>query len=227
MVNRDAELRKGGPAWANDGLDDQWVTELRTGEAGRLDDEELRSLVGADIEFFREKRWTDIAFGSQAWRALAMRVCAAQYEVLERLAERDEGNRSGEPSTALKAVLHEASAPEQAMVPLDKLFADYLASREKVNKHRAIRTRWKPVFTSLAKHLKHNNAARIAKKGLLCWRDALLHDLTPKTVSAVYLAAVRTVFQWAVENDRLSAPGGWHQPAPSLGRTAPQPAATS
>ena len=37
------------------------------------------------------------------------------------------------------------------------------------------------------------------------WRDARLNTLSPKTVSDVYLAAVRTVLNWAKVNDRLLA----------------------
>ncbi len=53
--------------------------------------------------------------------------------------------------------------------------------------------------------IRHNDARRLTKQNLLEWRDATLKTLSAKTVSDVYLASVRTVLKWAVENDRLEA----------------------
>lgn len=53
------------------------------------------------------------------------------------------------------------------------------------------------------KFIGHNDARRLTKQNLMEWRDARLKILSLKTVSDVYLAAVRTVLKWAKVNDRL------------------------
>ncbi len=63
--------------------------------------------------------------------------------------------------------------------------------------------RQRPVIENLRKFLKLSDARRITKKDLLAWRDHLMNDLSAKTVNDIYLSAVRSLFTWAVENDRL------------------------
>lgn len=43
----------------------------------------------------------------------------------------------------------------------------------------------------------------MTKKDLINWRDDLRKDLSAKTVNEIYLSGVRSLFTWAVENDRL------------------------
>ena len=64
--------------------------------------------------------------------------------------------------------------------------------------------RGKPVIESLRVHLGHDDASKITKKDLLAWRDKLLETLGAKTVSSIYLSAVRSLLEWAVDDDRLS-----------------------
>lgn len=56
---------------------------------------------------------------------------------------------------------------------------------------------------SLRKFVKHDDARRITKKDMLAWRDFLLLNLSAQTVSDIYLSTARTLFRWAVDNDRL------------------------
>jgi len=63
--------------------------------------------------------------------------------------------------------------------------------------------RQRPIIESLRKFLKHNDAGRITKKDLMEWREALMETLSAKTVSDIYLSAVKSLYTWAVENDRL------------------------
>jgi hypothetical protein len=87
--------------------------------------------------------------------------------------------------------------------PLKKLLADYIAAKKVVGKAKGTEKRWKPVFDDLVKFIGHNDARRLTKQNLMEWRDARLKTLSPKTVSDVYLAAIRTVFNWAKMNDTL------------------------
>jgi integrase len=95
--------------------------------------------------------------------------------------------------------------PADATTPvyLRSLLDAYLKELERNGKGREARKRWTPVFEDLARFAGHNDAARLSKQNLIDWRDAKLETLSPKTVADVYLASVRAVLTWAVENDKL------------------------
>lgn len=88
---------------------------------------------------------------------------------------------------------------------LPKLLDDYLTVLERQDKGREARRRWTPVFNDLVAFLKHKDAVLLTKKDLVEWRDKKLETLAAKTVADVYLASVRAVLAWAVENDKLQS----------------------
>jgi len=198
----DDELRN-DPRYAAIGIDDILVQRLREAIAGRASDEELAALVGAQIERFRASGNLDAAQGSDEWRVMARALCSAEYEALERVYERDEGDFSGVPSTPMLANTEPAAEPERP-VKLTQLWQDYVNSRVQADFMRDKGARQRPVIESLRKFLKHNDATRITKKDLLAWRDHLIKNLSAKTVNDVYLSAIRSVFSWAVANERLA-----------------------
>lgn len=199
----DLQMRRMFPSYARIGLDDQRAGMLREGMAGRLTNEQLAELVGEQIETFRGRGNTTAEFGSEGWWLLARALCVSEYEAMARMAERDEGDFSGTPSDP---VLSSTQMPEDepAPVPLRTLFRDYVASRQQIGKGREIERRWTPVIEDLCKFVRHSDARRLTKKDVMAWRDARIQTLSPKTVSGVYLAALRSVLNWAVENDRLA-----------------------
>jgi hypothetical protein len=147
---------------------------------------------------------TTAELGTDEWRTLARAICISEYEALARVVERDEGDFSGTPSHPMLA----NTQPEPDPLPpvsLKGLLADYIAAKKLVGKAKGTEKRWKPVFDDLVKFIGHNDARRLSKQNLMEWRDARLKTLSPKTVSDVYLAAVRTVLNWAKVNDRLLA----------------------
>lgn len=73
-----------------------------------------------------------------------------------------------------------------------------------IGKGRAIQKRWTPIIVDLVKFVGHDDARRLTKQNLMEWRDARLKTLSAKTVGDVYLASVRTILKWAVENDKLA-----------------------
>lgn len=201
---QDEALRNSGSQWASVSIDDLLVARLRQGIAGQLSDDDLAELVEHRIERFRQIGNTMAAFGSDEWRSLARYICVSEYEALARVAERDEGDFSGAPSHPMLANAQPEADPLPP-VSLKGLFADYIAAKKLVGKARGTEKRWRPVFTDLAKFVRHDDARRLTKKNLTDWRDELLKSLSPKTVADVYLAAVRSVLIWAVENDRLDS----------------------
>jgi hypothetical protein len=197
----DLEIREHDPRFANVEVDDRLVAALRAGIAGRLGDDELEELVGYRIERFRYRGNTDAIKGSSEWRKLAIGLCVSEYEALARKVERDEGDFNGQPEHPL--IANAVPADTAAPVYLRSLLDAYLKELERNGKGREARKRWTPVFEDLARFAGHNDAARLSKQNLIDWRDVKLETLSPKTVADVYLASVRAVLAWAVENDKL------------------------
>lgn len=197
----DDQLRN-DPRWASVGIDDGLVSRLRNAIAGRASNEELADLVGPQIERFRAAGNLDAEPGSDDWRVIARALCNAELEALARVAERDEGDFIGTPTAPIIA---NAEPPESApqRVSLSGLWTDYLNSRMQAGFMRDKGQRQRPVIESLRKFLRHDDAARITKKDLLEWRDHLMKTRSAKTVSDIYISAVRSVFAWAFENERL------------------------
>ncbi|MFZ1470785.1 MAG: DUF6538 domain-containing protein [Paracoccaceae bacterium] len=96
-LRQDVILRESTTAWANAPIDTDYAGSLRDGMAGRLTDSALDDLVGKRIEGFKSVGETIVVAGSPEWRRLAVAICAAEYEALERIFERDEGNFDGQP----------------------------------------------------------------------------------------------------------------------------------
>ncbi|MBX9452634.1 MAG: tyrosine-type recombinase/integrase [Mesorhizobium sp.] len=199
----DEELRSSDPRYANWGfIDERLVADLRDAIAGKLSDADLKNLVGDRIERFRRLGNTTAEYGTDEWRTLARAMCVSEYEALSRVAERDEGDFTGTPSHPMLANVQPV-ADDKPPLPLKRLLTDYIASRKIIGKGRGIEKRWTPVFVDLVKFIGHNDARRLTKQNLMDWRDARLKTLSAKTVGHVYLASVRTVLKWAVENDKL------------------------
>ena len=198
----DDELRN-DPRYADVGIDDLLVARLRDAIAGRASNEELAALVGVQIERFRAAGNISAGQGSDEWRVIARALCSAELEALARTAERDEGDYTGTPTAP---IIKDAQMRVDAPTPisLSALWADYLNSRMQAGFMRDGGRRQRPVIESLRKFIKHNDVGRITKSDLLAWRDHLMETKSAKTVSDVDLSTVRTLFNWAVENDRLS-----------------------
>jgi len=188
--------------YASVGVDDLLAAKLREGIAGLLSDTDLVELVGNRIERFRHLGNTTAEVGSDEWRALARAMCISEYEALARVAERDEGDFTGMPSNPMLANAQSEPDPLPP-VSLKGLLTDYIAAKKLVGKAKGTEKRWTPVFIDLVKFIGHNDARRLTKQNLIEWRDARLETLSPKTVSDVYLAAVRTVLNWAKVEDRV------------------------
>lgn len=200
-VSFDDELRN-DPRYSAVGIDDLLVQRLRNAIAGNANDAELGELVGAQIERFRAAGNLDATPGSTEWRTIARALCQAELEALARSAERDEGDFTGAPTAP---IIVNAQPPEkpQERVSLKQLWADYIESRVQAGFMRDNGKRLRPVEERLRKFLKHDDARHVTKKDIINWRDDLRKDLSPKTVNDIYLSGVRSLFSWAVENDRL------------------------
>lgn len=92
--------------------------------------------------------------------------------------------------------------------PLMELFDAYVAERSPAP---ATVKRWRPVMEHIKGFLKHDDAARITRKDVVAWKDALLsekgEDGEPlrkaKTVKETYLASLHVVLKYAADNARI------------------------
>jgi integrase len=65
--------------------------------------------------------------------------------------------------------------------------------------------RWSPVVDRLIGHLGHDDAAAISRGDIVAWKDALLAaGMSNVTVRDVYVAAVKAMLQFAVDQGRLT-----------------------
>lgn len=119
-----------------------------------------------------------------------------------RVSERDAGNFDGEiVATLLKDV--GIPADELSPVPIKKLFEDYVANRQLIGSQRDAGRRQRPVIQNLIDFVKHQDARKLTSSSIRQWRDELMKTHKPKTVSDIYLSAVRSMLKWAVENEKL------------------------
>jgi len=109
----DDELRHDSRC-ASVGIDDLLVFRLREAIAGRASDDELRELVGPQIASIRKAVNLDSKRGSDEWRVIARALCSAELEALARVAERDEGDFTGQPSDPRIA---NTEPPQEAPAP--------------------------------------------------------------------------------------------------------------
>lgn len=88
-------------------------------------------------------------------------------------------------------------------VEFDALFQAYAAER---NLPPRTRYEWARTFEKLAASVGHKDAARLTADEVIKWKDEMVTaGLAPKTIRDGYLAAVRAVLKWAVQNRRVAS----------------------
>lgn len=198
------DLLRNDPRYASMSIDDLLVQRLRLGMAGRVNDAELAELVGAQIERFRLSGNLTAQPGSDEWRQIARALCVAEYEALSRVAERDEGNFTGQPQHSL---IVNAQPPVDTPPPVSikRLWNDYVASRQLLGRMADKGRRQALAVESLLDYLRHDDANRVTRKDISAWLDLAVTQRNPSTVSKVYLPTVRSLLKWAHSKDRIQA----------------------
>ncbi len=160
-------------------------------------------MIDATVQHYLSEHGLMTQPGSTEWRDLAHLLSRAEIDALERTLERDRGNFGGVPSDP---IVKPAVLPVEVLAPvsLERLFADYIATRQAVGKHQDGGANWRSVVRDLIMFLKHEDARKITKRNLLDWRSSLLAaGKSPKTISDKHLAAIGAILRWAFENDIL------------------------
>lgn len=109
--------------------------------------------------------------------------------------------------TSLTAILspqpHQVSPDPgpRAAVTFDTLITGW--SREKKPSPKTLYS-WQLVLSQLAKFLGHDDATRTTPDDIVAWKNALIAQLSAKTIRDAKLAPVRAIFQWGVNNRLLA-----------------------
>jgi len=198
---QDTILREESSAWASISVDTDYAAELRDGMAGRLSNEALNELVGNRITGFKVRGDTGVVFGSPEWRRLAIALCASEYEALERVFERDEGNFSGTPK---HPVLQSFDQPEPTP-PMDlmELWDQYVAMRRKEGSMQDGGRRQVLAVKTLISFTGKTNANDLTNKDISDWQDDLMNKMAVRTIAKVYIPTIRSLFSWAVQKHKM------------------------
>lgn len=149
------------------------------------------------------------------------------HEAASRMIAEHEHEEANDPirqrvADAVAAALAHKEAQDQAFLdmvredqatshaPLMDQFDAYVAMRKPAP---ATVKRWRPVMEHLKGFLGHDDAARITRKNVIAWRDALLAEKDDKgepvrsarTVRETYLASLIVVLGYASEGDRIKS----------------------
>jgi len=160
-----------------------------------------------------EKHKWNIVEGTELWLFLLRVVTALQVEAAERQIQ----DLEGQPSRAVDETfpLERFAQDEQRRtanqssqpVSLQGMFDGYVAERKPAP---ATVKAFGRQFRSFTKFLGHDDARRLSKQDVVRWKEALLagegpsgRPLSAKTVSETYLAVIRTVLHWGINNGRI------------------------
>lgn len=112
-----------------------------------------------------------------------------------------DGVFQGSPLPASSAT--EAENVRQKSVRFDEMVKGWAAEKQPVPK---TLYEWKRVVGQFATFLGHDDAGRVTAEDVIRWKEALIaKGLASKTISDGKLVVLRTIFQWAADNRRLTS----------------------
>jgi glutathione S-transferase len=162
-------------------------------------------------EIVRRNGWR-LVKQSTAYRRLLRTVSRAQLEH----AHRERAEINGEPRSVIDATFapeqyrldaERGDRPRYPRAPLMALFDAYVAEAQPSP---ASVKAWKPCLLHFARHLGHDDAARVTTADVIRWKEKLVSEpiksgapRSPKTINDTYLTALKIVLKWAAENQRI------------------------
>lgn len=176
---------------------------LRRVAAGIAPADETEALIGWAIDKFAEREGRESSLEPAERQSIARTLALVQLELIDREAERDRGDFTGTPALPILQRPMEEQEPEPEPLKLQDLFNAHFRELEIQGAGAEAKRRWQPVFDDLKSFLKRDDARRITPEKLDEWKDSLMERLAPKTIKAVYFAAVRAVFRSAVKARKL------------------------
>jgi integrase len=182
---------------------DAWVSWRASKSRLRrcLSEEEWERVEHFDVRMLSALRegGLDVDADHPALGRLRPLFAAAWSAVLEAADDARSGDDAEELSVEIAPIV--AATVQLPYAPLLELFEGYAAERKPVA---STVKRWRPVMDNLVAHIGHDDASRFTPDDIVAWKTNLLSGRAAKTVREVYLAAVKAVLTWAVENRRLA-----------------------
>jgi integrase len=118
----------------------------------------------------------------------------------------DEGDVTEQPSPktepeTVSQVSPVDPAPVHKKVSFETIINGYLLERKPAP---STIKRWRPVFAHFRRWVGHDDAAKVMPDEVVRWKEELLRSgISGRSVREVYLAALKVVFGWAVENRKV------------------------
>lgn len=105
----------------------------------------------------------------------------------------------GGPAIAIADIMPMSPSATRLMT----LFDGYCLERQP---SASTRKRWRLVMVDLVRHIGHEDASRYTADDIVSWKEALAERaVSGRTIREVYLAAVKVVLGWSVENRKITS----------------------
>lgn len=206
QVEQDNDMRDTGfyadldhdPRVHSELFDGGYAKVLRDVASGAASDDKIAATIGWALDEFNP----GLDPTAPEWRRIARQLAGVQLEVLERRRENNEARPQEKPRhPLLNPPAPGEDKPEP--VPLLSLLAGYLKELAASGRGAAAEKQWTPAFKAFIRFLGHDDATRIVKADVIKFKDHLMQTLAPKTIRDTYVASLRVVLQWAMDNQRI------------------------
>ena len=134
--------------------------------------------------------------------------------------QRSMGNYGPDPYEDSFPELESANPNEKPVTDLFSLLELWASNHRRHGRSERTAKDWERAITEFSRFLKHSDAARITKADVVNWRRHLSEEreLSPKTINAKKLAALNSIFSYAVSELRID-----NNPAEGVSQKARKP----
>jgi integrase len=223
IVDYDDNMRNSDHRYSRHGYPDEHaVARLRDGVTGRLSDSEYYDLMSASLQALHVADAPNARPDAADFRAVARALSVAQLEGLSRIAERDDGDFTGQPEhPALIEAIKQEEAEQAGEGPINDFDSwDFDRVVEEQNrkatlglgrvKSKATLEKYRAAQYDFEHFRKDKKVATITLADGKAWRDHMLAEgkLSRKTVKDK-ITIIRTLINWAnQQSERQMFPQG-------------------
>jgi integrase len=223
MIEFDDGMRDADHRYSRHGYpDEQVVAKLRDGVAGRLSDREYYELLSASLQALHVADAPNAQPDDADFRKVARALSIAQLEGLSRIAERDDGDFTGQPEhPALVAAIKDdatAQAGEASIAVFDSWNFDRVVDEQGRKatlglgrvKSKATLEKYRVAQYDFEHFRRNKKVATVTLADGKAWRDHMLAEgkLSRKTIKDK-INIIRTLLNWAnQQSERQMFPQG-------------------
>ncbi|OCJ42729.1 hypothetical protein A6U91_02510 [Agrobacterium tumefaciens] len=223
MIEYDENMRNTDHRYSRHGYpDEQVVARLRDGVIGRLSDREYHELLSASLQALHVADAPNARPDAPDFRTVARALSIAQLEGLSRIAERDDGDFTGQPEhpALVEAIEQEEAerATEREIQPFDHWTFDMVIDEQERRaalglgrpKSKSTLEKYRVAQYDFEHFRRNKKVATITLADGKAWRDHMLEagKLSRKTVKDK-ITVIRTLMGWAnMQSEKLMFPLG-------------------